>query len=99
MEEYDEATNCYICQENFTYDNKKVRDHCHVSGKYRGAACNFCNLQMKITYKIPVIFHNLRGYDSHMLIQELGKFQKGIKVIPNNMEKYMSFSIGTERME
>ena len=63
--------------------------------KYRGAACNRCNLQMKLTHKIPVVFHNLRGYDSHMLMQELGRFNKEINIIPNNMEKYMSFSVGT----
>ena len=66
-----------------------------MSGKYRGAACNTCNLQMKLTRKIPVVFHNLRGYDSHMLMQELGRFNKEINIIPNNMEKYMSFSVGT----
>src|SRR5271156_3858794 len=96
--EYKISTKCYVCQENFTNDKakKKVRDHCHVSGKYRGAACNTCNLQMKLTRKIPVVFHNLRGYDSHILMQELGRFNKKINIIPNNMEKYMSFSVGTE---
>src|SRR5271165_6576199 len=69
MTEYSDATKCYVCQEHFTdeKEKQKVRDHCHVSGKYRGAACNTCNLQMKLSRKIPVVFHNLRGYDSHML--------------------------------
>ena len=44
--------------------------------------------------KIPVVFHNLRGYDSHLIMQEIGKFKKKINVIPNNMERYMSFMLG-----
>ena len=65
---------------------------CHVTGKYRGSAHTDCNL----TNKIYVIFHNLRGYDSHLITQEIGKFNKDIKdinVIPNNMEKYMAFMV------
>src|SRR5271165_1699195 len=98
IEKHNITTKCYVCHENFTdeEEKRKVRDHCHVSGKYRGAACNTCNLQMKLTRKIPVVFHNLRGYDSHMLMQELGRFNKKINIIPNNMEKYMSFSVGSE---
>ena len=80
---------------HFTKENNKVRDHCHVTGKYRGPACNKCNLQLKLTHTIPVIFHNLKGYDSHLLLQELGRFKREINVIPNNTEKYMSFSVGT----
>ena len=94
--EHDLAQTCYVCSNPFTDRNKKVRDHCHVSGKYRGAACNECNLQMKLTHKIPVVFHNLRGYDSHILMKELARFKRKINIIPNNMEKYMSFSVGTE---
>ena len=92
---YNQAKTCYVCCESFTRDNYKLKDHCHVSGKFRGAACNRCNLQLRLTHTIPVIFHNLRGYDSHLLLQELGRFEREINVIPNNMEKYMSFSVGT----
>ena len=99
MKEYSNATKCYACGTNFTKDNYKVRDHCHVSENYRGAACNKCNLQMKLTHIIPVVFHNLRGYDSHLLMQKLGQFKKKINVIPNNMEKYMSFSVQTIHKE
>ena len=99
IQEYNEAKICYVCNVDFTDDNKKVRDHCHVTGKYRGAAHDKCNLQLKLSHTIPVIFHNLRGYDSHHLMQKLGQFKKNIRVIPNNMEKYMSFSIGTIRKE
>lgn len=94
--EYQASEICYICQNNFTKDNKKVRDHCHISEVYRGAACNRCNLKLKLSNRIPVVFHNLRGYDSHLLIQKIGKFKRPINIIPNNMKKYISFSIGTE---
>ena len=89
---------CYICKGEFTKENKKVRDHCHVTSKYRGAACNNFNLKLKLSHKIPVIFHNLKGYDSHLLMQEIGKFKRDLNVIPNNMEKYLSFSVGTKKL-
>ena len=90
------ATTCYVCESNFTIENPKVREHCHVTGNYRGASCNKCNLGMKLTKTIPVIFHNLKGYDSHLLLPELGKFNKKISIIPNNMQTYMSFSVGNK---
>ena len=90
------ATTCYVCECSFTIKNRKVKDHCHVTGNYRGASCNNCNLGMKLTKTIPVIFHNLKGYDSHLLLPELGKFYKKISIIPNNMQTYMSFSVGNK---
>ena len=71
----------------------RVRDHCHISVKFRGAAHQSCNINLKITNKVPVIFHNLRGYDRHLIISEIDKFDVDIKVIPNGLEKYMSFII------
>ena len=65
-----------FCECNFSIDNRKVRDHCHVTGNYRGASCDKCNLGMRLTKIIPVIFHNLKGYDSHLLLPELRKFNK-----------------------
>ena len=65
----------------------------HVTGKKRGSAHTDCNLSNRFTNKINVIFHNLRGYDSHLIMQEIGKFNKDINVIPYNMEKYMAFMI------
>ena len=70
-----------------------MKDHCHVTGKYRGSAHNACYRSYRLTNKIPVIFHNLRGYDSHLIMQEIGKFNKVINVILNNMEKYMAFMV------
>ena len=90
---FQEETNCHIFGEHVEGEDK-VRDHCHVTGLYRGAAHNKCNLNHKLTWKIPVVFHNLRGYDSHLIMQEIGKFGLEMNVIPNNTEKYMSFSLG-----
>ncbi|CAB3987960.1 Gastrula zinc finger [Paramuricea clavata] len=84
--------NCSICGNDLGDD--RVRDHDHVTGLYRGAAHNMCNLKYRVTWKVPVVFHNLRGYDSHLIMQEIGKFKMNINVVPNNMEKYISFSLG-----
>ena len=67
---------CIKCRDKVQNKPKKVRDHCHITGKYRGAAHDKCNLNFQITDKIPVIFHNLRGYDSHFIIQEIGEIIK-----------------------
>ena len=66
-------------------------DHCHVTGRFRGAAHWNCNSNFQLTKKVPVIFHNLRGYDSHLIFSELNKFDVKISVIPNGLEKYMAF--------
>ena len=91
------ATKCHICEEEIDEEtddkkNKKVRDHCHLTGKFRGAAHNKCNLKFKIPKFYPVIFHNLSGYDSHLFIKNLGKSNGNINCIPNNEEKYISFT-------
>ena len=96
LDEYEKATKCWICEESFKNYRKKVRDHCHITGKFRGAAHSNCNLQLRIDpekIKIPVFFHNLKGYDSHLIMQAISKFKGDLKCIPNNMEKYISFSL------
>ena len=55
-------------------DEEKVRDHCHVTGKFRGAAHWDCSINIQLTKKVPVTFHNLRGYDSHLIFNQLDKF-------------------------
>ena len=80
-----------ICKTRIDNDEEKVRDHCHVTGKFRGAAHENCNLNLQLTKEVPVIFHNLRGYDSHLIFNELDKFDVKIKVIPNGLEKCMTF--------
>ena len=96
---FQNSVRCYICQKEYTNSDEiryqPVRDHCHITGKYRGSAHNCCNLQLRIDpkkLKIPVIFHNLKGYDSHFIIKKLGK-NINISVIANNFEKYISFEI------
>jgi hypothetical protein len=87
---YREATVCHICEQELGDD--RVRDHCHLSGKFRGAAHESCNLNYKIPNFIPVVFHNLSGYDSHLFIKKLANGGGKINCIPNNEEKYISFS-------
>ena len=72
-------------------DEEKVRDHCHVTGIFRGAAHWDCNIYFQLTKIVPVIFHNLRSYGSHLILNELDKFDVKISVIPNGLEKYMTF--------
>ena len=81
---------CSICAKSFK--DEKVRDHCHLTGKFRGAAHKSCNLKYKIPKFIPVIFHNLSGYDAHLFIKSLGKTKGEIDRIPVNEENYISFT-------
>ena len=69
----------------------KVRDHCHITSKSRGAAHWDCNINFQLTKEAPVIFHNLKGYDSDLIFSELNKFNVKIIAIPNGLEKYMAF--------
>ena len=96
LKEYKRATKCQICFKPFTEKKRKVRDHCHYSGLYRGAAHSSCNLKYKIPKYIPVVFHNLAGYDAHLFIRELAKHTTGMGVIAKNTEDYISFSIKVE---
>ena len=88
---FQKSNSCWICKKLIDNDEEKVRDHCHVTGKFRGAAHKSCNLNFKLTKKVSVLFHNLRGYDSHLIFNELDKFDVKIKVILNGLEKYMAF--------
>ena len=72
-------------------DEEKVRDHYQVTGKFRGAAHQNCDINFQLAKKVPVIFHNLRGYSSHLIFKELDKFDVKINVIPKRLEKYMAF--------
>ena len=89
---YNEETRCWICKKEFDKNEEKVKDHCHYTGRYRGAAHNECNLKYRKPDFKPVIFHNLSGYDSHLFIKNLGFSEGNIDCIPNNEEKYISFS-------
>ena len=71
MDRYKGSERCHICFKPFKEDKPKVRDHCHYTGRYRGPAHMKCNLQYKIPSYIPIVFHNLSGYDTHLFIKEL----------------------------
>ena len=93
-EEIFQLTNsCWICDKLFDVEDDKVKDHCPITGKYRGAVHWSCNINLKLSKKIPVIFHNLRGYDSHLIIKKIKKFDVKVSVIPNGLEKYMASTI------
>ena len=88
---FQQSNSCSICEKLIDNDDEKVRDHCQVTGKFRGAAHRSCNINFQLTKKIPAIFHNLRGYGSHLIFSEFNKFNIKINVIPNGLEKYMAF--------
>ena len=106
---FQNSTICHICERKFNEEKdkdkpskQKVRDHCHITGKYRGAAHSNCNLKWSISaenLKIPVIFHNLKGYDCHFIMQNIGHlirqdFNINVDVIASNFEKYIGFRLG-----
>ena len=72
-------------------DDERVRDHCHMTGKFRRTAHWSCDINLRLTKKVAVIFHNLRGYDSHLTFCELKNVDVKIDVIPNRLEKYTAF--------
>ena len=109
--DFESAKYCHICKNRYSEEDICVRDHCHITGKYRGSAHQDCNLKLRLSptnIQIPVFFHNLRGYHSHLIMQQIGEIAKkhvyknkkgeecqmDINCIPNNMEKYMAFMLG-----
>ena len=87
---FQQSNNCWICKKLIDNDDEKVRDHCHVTGKFRGAAHWSCNINLQLTKKVPIIFHNLRCYDSHLIFCKLNKLDVKINVMSNGLEKYMT---------
>ena len=86
----DNYTLCHIFCEKHGEDRERV--HCHMSGKFRGAAYEVCNLKYNVPKFYPVVFHNLSGYDSHFFIKTLGNREGDISFIPLNEENYISFT-------
>ena len=95
LKSHNKSKKCHICFSSFKEDELKVKDHCHYTGKYRGAAHNECNLNYKIQKFVPVIFHNRANYDDHLIIKELAKEFKSedFECLGENSEKYISFSV------
>ena len=97
QKDFQSAKVCHICEQELNIDKEtghifKVRDHCHFTGEYRGAAHNECNLKCRKPLILPVVFHNLQGYDSHLFIKQLAKVSGVFSCIPSTEEKYISFS-------
>ena len=88
---YNSSNKCHICLKPVS-DNK-IRDHCHYTGHHRGPAHSMCNLRYNVSSFIPVVFHNLSGYDAHMFIKELTKYSTNdMNVIAKSKQNYISFS-------
>ena len=95
-EKHNLASSCYICGEGFVEDDKdkiKVRDLCHFSGEYREPAHNGCNRKLQEKRFIPIVFHNLKGYDSHIFIKAFHDLEEEPHCIPQNSEKMITFSL------
>ena len=88
---YNNSQIFWICKEKLNTD--KVNDHCHVTGKFRGVAHNTCNLKLRTPRKLPIFFHNLQGYDRHIIFKELNNFDVDVAVIPKGIDKYMSIIV------
>ena len=87
---YNDSEICWICNEKL--DETKVRDHCHITGNYRGAAHNQCNLKLKIP-KNYLLFFIING---HLIFKELNHFNVDMQVIPKTSEKYMSIIVNRQ---
>ena len=92
-ERFQLSNSYWKCNKLFDVGDDKLKDHCHITGKYRGAAHWSCNIDLKLSKENPVIFDNLRSYDNHLTIKEISKFDVKVSVMPNASETYMTFPI------
>ena len=94
IDHFNIGTTCYLCENTFTPQNYKVRDHCHISSIYHGVACNTCNRNMRYTKysKIPIYFHNGGEYDFHLILKDLYNCSK-IKFLTRTVEKSLCIEI------
>ena len=81
---YNNSDICWICKQELNTDN--VKDHCHVTGKLRDAAHNKCNINLRLPKKLPIIFHNLQGYDGHIIFKKLNNFEVDVAVLPKGID-------------
>ena len=102
QKEYDNANRCNICRHEFVEGEAKgpkVCDHDHIAGWFIGTAHRQCNLERQVSFKIPVFFHNFCVYDAYLIGHEFGKRpDRKIKVIGQNMEKYLQVKWGTNKV-
>ena len=96
QEEHRNATNCYLCQKQFNENEETARkhaDHCHITGEYRGPACQYCNMN-NLSLKgieLPIFFHNRKGYDMHHIIKEVQ--DRKVDVIGTSKEKLITAKV------
>ena len=98
-EHFENSAKCWIYDNPSVNGDVKVRDHCRITGKHRVSAHRDCIIKIKLNHKKPIVFHNLKKYDSDLtmkIMQKLGKFNFKINVIPNGLEKYISFNINNK---
>ena len=92
--EFIACTHCPRCKSPFDVSkHKKIRDHDHITGMFRGPLCQTCNFKLCLTRRsLPIIFHNFKCYDAHQIIKHgIGKFKHWqLNVIPQTKEKYMT---------
>ena len=96
---------CYICRKQFTQklandeNYQKVRDHCHFTGKYRGAAYSIGNLGFNVLNEVPVVFPNKSNYDYYFIIKKLANMYKGqFECLGEKQKKYTTFSFSREKV-
>ena len=95
-EDFENSTKCGFCCNDYIDNDAKVWDHCQITGKYRDSAHRDCNIIVKLNHKILVEFRNLKNYDLHLTIKELGKFNLKTNAITKGLENCMSFSINNK---
>ena len=93
---FESPTKCWICANTFAEGDVKVRDCYRTTGKYRVVAHRDCNIKNKLNHEIPIVFHVLKIYDSHLVMQGLVKFDFKINFIPNGLKKCISFRLNAK---
>ena len=93
---FENSIKYWICENGYVDGVVKVKNHCHIIGKYTGSVRRGCNIKVQLNHKVPIVFHNLKDYKSHLIMQELGKFGFKINVISNVFEKHMTFNINNK---
>ena len=90
MDDFNRSNKCYICNEKYVEGVKPIKDHCRITGNYLGSAHDACCSKLRMNpdkIRIPVTFHNLRGYDSHLIMQQIGKIAKDKSYVDKNGER------------
>ena len=98
-ERFNKAMKCWICNKKFVRGDVKVRDHCHFTGRYRGAAHRICNFKYRKPYITPVVFHNLSGYDSHLFIKKTSVVVRGVSIAFPTMKRGTLASLKKYKLE